>query len=107
MVQPYSVEVQATNTINTLKALFTGDRLALDLLAGQYIAGDDKRALRQEICRQITGERRPQGKCTVLAVSDVLHASFHQYSLFAQPAPVERVTQPVINSRAWFEFLAK
>ena len=106
MVKPYSIEVQATNTINTLKALFTGDRLALDLLAGQYIAGDDKRALRQEICRQMTGERRNQSKCTLLAIADVLFASFSQYTLFAQPQ-VKAVKQPLNTSRAWQEFLAR
>lgn len=106
MVQVNSIEVQATNTINTLKSLFVNDRLSFDLLVSQHIAGDDKKALRQEIYRQTTGERRPQGKCTVLAVSDALFASFHQYSLFGG-SELHAVKQPLNTSRSWFEFLAR
>lgn len=106
MVQINSIEVQATNTINTLKALFTGERFAFDLLVSQHIAGEQNKALRQEICRQMTGERRNQSKCTLLAISDVLFASFSQYTLFAQPQ-VKTVKQPLNTSRAWQEFLAR
>ena len=79
-----TIEQQATNTINRLKEVYTGDNSSFDFFVSQWVTGDTNKALRQEIVRQITGEKKPASKCGMYAVADVLKYSFQQYSLFTQ-----------------------
>jgi len=106
MVQINSIEVRATNMINELKEAFINDRFYFDSLVAQRVSGDYNKALRQEIIRQVTRERKPLSKCGMYAVADVLTASFTQYQLFAQATTTQPVKQPLNTSRAWFDFLA-
>lgn len=79
-----TIEQQATNTINKLKEVYTGDNTSFDFFVSQWVSGDSNKPLRQEIIKQITGEKKPVSKCGMYAVADVLKYSFQQYNLFIQ-----------------------
>jgi len=77
MLQP-----EVLKTVAALKLVYQDNTKQWDFIAAQYISGDDKTGLRQEIIRIITGEKRPLTKCSVFATADVLKNSFNQISLF-------------------------
>lgn len=79
-----TIEQQATNAINKLKEVYNGDNSSFDFFVSQWITGDYNKPLRQEIVKQITGEKRPVSKCGMYAVADALKYSFQQYNLFNQ-----------------------
>ena len=73
---------QAQQTIDKLKAVFVNDRFQFDFAVSQYIAGDGKKKLRQEIAQLVTGQQIAFSKCSMYAVSDMLMAKFQQTTLF-------------------------
>lgn len=79
-----TLETRATNIINQLKQSFLNDESCFDFHCSQYISGDVNRVVRQEIARQLTGEKMPLAKCCIYKVADLMKASFKQYSLFIQ-----------------------
>jgi len=74
--------VNATNTVNRLKENWLQDPAMMDFHCAQVISGNHNKTLRQEIVKQLTGEVRPISQCGMYAVSDIMKASFMQYSLF-------------------------
>ena len=77
-----NLTLRATNTIALLKQSFLKQETLFDFTVSQIISGDRNKTLRQEITRQLTGETKPIAKCGMYAVSNLLKASFEQYSLF-------------------------
>lgn len=70
----------AQQKINDLKQSFTDDRFAFDVQVQQHLSNDKE--LRKEVARILTGEVLPSSKCTIYNISDILSASFSQFSLF-------------------------
>ena len=74
--------VEATEAIAKLKNEYAADNFQFEMNCSMLLDGNDKRKLRQEIIRQITGETKPVSKCGLIAASQVLKANFEQLTLF-------------------------
>lgn len=77
-----TIEQHAANVINKLKEVYNGENSNFDFYVSQWITGDFNKPLRQEIIKQITGEKKPASQCGMYAVADALKTNFQQFNLF-------------------------
>lgn len=68
--------------ISEISALYNPDAYIFSMNCSMFIAGDDKRLLRQEIIRQLTGKSLPKSRCEFLYTTEVMKASIEQPKLF-------------------------
>ncbi len=74
--------MEAPQVIEKLREMFVYDNFQFSFNASVYLAGDDKKTLRQNIIELTTGKKLPKNKCTLTAASDAISNSIKQPTLF-------------------------
>lgn len=72
----------AQQVIDQLQQHYNGNKFQFDVIASQYLNGNNGQQIRQQIIEQVTGKKQPAKLCTVAAVTNALKIKFDQYSLF-------------------------
>ncbi len=72
----------AATIVTAIQQEYNANPQMLDFYTTQHLSGENRKQLRQEVMRLITGNERPAAKCTVFAVATQLKYYYSQPRLF-------------------------
>lgn len=74
--------MKAATIVTAIEQQYKENPQALDFYTTQHLSGENRKELRQEVMRLITGNERPAAKCTVFAIATQLKYYYSQPRLF-------------------------